>query len=115
MASHPSPRLACPLALAVMLISAPHARAGRQTESLGRGVVAIPTEAGGVFVGWRLLTTDPPHAAFNVYCSRGEAEPTRLNPQPLRDATHFIDDQTKPDAQRRYTVRAVIEDREQAA
>ena len=41
--------------------------AQRQMEALGRGVVAIPQDGGKVFVGWRLLGTDPDDIAFNVY------------------------------------------------
>ena len=40
-------------------------------EALGRGVVAIPDGGGKVFVGWRLLGTDPDDIAFNVYRSTG--------------------------------------------
>ena len=49
------------------------ALAQRQMESLGRGVVAIPKDGGKVFVGWRLLGTDPDDIAFNVYRSSGSA------------------------------------------
>src|SRR5947209_9076664 len=42
------------------------ASAQRQMERLGRGVVAIPLDDGKVFVGWRLLGTDPDDIAFNV-------------------------------------------------
>jgi rhamnogalacturonan endolyase len=41
--------------------------AQRQMERLGRGVVAVPVEEGKVYVGWRLLGTEPEAIAFNLY------------------------------------------------
>jgi rhamnogalacturonan endolyase len=67
------------------------ASAQRQMEPLGRGIVAIPEVGGKVFVGWRLLGTDPDEIAFNVYRSTGGASPMKLNSEPLRGATHFVD------------------------
>src|SRR5262245_2747749 len=54
----------------------------RHMENLGRGVVAIHQGDGKVFVGWRLLGTDPDDVAFNLYRSTGEAEPVRLHQAP---------------------------------
>ena len=67
------------------------ALAQRQMEALGRGVVAIRQDGGKVFVGWRLLGTDPDDIAFNVYRATGGAAPVKLNPEPLRNATNFVD------------------------
>ncbi len=39
----------------------------RQMESLKRGVIAIHQGDGKVYIGWRLLGTDPDNIAFNVY------------------------------------------------
>jgi rhamnogalacturonan endolyase len=78
------------------------AGAQRQMENLGRGVVAVDLEDGKVYVGWRLLGTDPNDMAFNVY--RGD---TRVNGAPIVDSTNFIDEQGDPNAA--YTVRAVID------
>ena len=38
-------------------------------ENLGRGVVAVRATETTVYVGWRLLGTDPAEIAFNVYRS----------------------------------------------
>ena len=43
----------------------------RQLERLDRGLVAIVQPDGGVYVGWRLLATDPPHVAFHLYRASG--------------------------------------------
>jgi rhamnogalacturonan endolyase len=88
--------LACPLAA--------QAAPGKQVEKLDRGVVAIHT-AGGNFVSWRALGTDPSGLAFNVY--RG-AE--KLNQAPLA-ATNLVD--TGAPATASYSVRPVVNGIEQ--
>ncbi len=47
------------------------ASAQRQMERLGRGLVAVRQTDGTVFVGWRLLGTDPDDIAFNLYRAPG--------------------------------------------
>jgi FG-GAP repeat. len=83
------------------------ARAQRQMENLGRGVVALRQADGAVFVGWRLLATDPADTAFNVYRAEGANKPVRLNASPLTGPTHFVDAAAKPDRALRYFVRPV--------
>ncbi|MGC8644184.1 MAG: rhamnogalacturonan lyase [Isosphaeraceae bacterium] len=65
--------------------------AQRHMEALGRGVTAIRQDDGKVFVGWRLLGTDPDDITFNLYRASGGAAPVKVNPEPLRDATNFVD------------------------
>jgi len=77
-------------------------RAERQMERLGRGLVAVEQGGRGVYVGWRLLGTDPAGIAFNVY-----RDSVRLNAEPITDVTNFIDDAGKADAS--YAVRSVID------
>ena len=77
-------------ALGTMAVSSP-APALRIMENLGRGVVAVRTSETGVHVGWRLLGTDPPDLAFNLYRSAGAAAPVRLNDEPLATTTDFVD------------------------
>jgi len=56
------------LVLAVAGLSlAAAAQASRQMELLGRGLVAVRRAAGEVYVGWRMLGTDPDEIAFNLY------------------------------------------------
>ncbi|NID10027.1 rhamnogalacturonan lyase [Fibrivirga algicola] len=81
--------------------------AQRQMERLNRGVVAVRTSAEEVYVGWRLFGTDPADIAFNVY--RGK---TRVNVSPITGATNLID---RTSASGTYTVRAVVNGKEQAA
>jgi rhamnogalacturonan endolyase len=75
--------------------------AQRQMEKLGRGVVAVNQSDGKVYIGWRLLGTDPDGIAFNVY-----RDNARVNSQPITESTNLVDGNGSAGAA--YTVRAVI-------
>jgi len=62
------------------------APAQRIMETLNRGVIAVTSGTDSVFVGWRLLASDPTDIAFNVY--RNE---TKLNEKPITNVTCFTD------------------------
>ena len=100
----------------MLLLSAPASAAQRQMERLGRGVVAVRQDTGAVFVGWRLLGTDPDAVAFNLYRrSESGKAPVKLNKAPIADVTSFVDSTAKPDAPNMYFVRPVLNGKEQAA
>jgi len=61
-------------------------------ERLDRGVIARPMGEGKVYVGWRLLRSDPEGVAFDVLRRVEDGEPVRLNEQPIRQTTDFVDD-----------------------
>lgn len=84
-------------------------------ENLGRGVVAVHQGEGKVYVGWRMLGTDPDNIAFNLYRSTGGKAPVKLNKLPLTQSTNFTD--TNADAKQRlsYFVRPIRQGKEQAA
>jgi rhamnogalacturonan endolyase len=88
------------------------APAPRQMERLGRGVVAVPAPDGRVFVSWRLLATDAATTAFNLYRRRGANRPVRLNSQPIRGATNFVDSVGPAADSISYFVRPVVAGRE---
>ena len=91
------------------------ASAQREMESLGRGVVAIPQDDGKtVFVSWRLLGTDPDDVSFNVYRVSAGAEPLRVNPELLKDATNLVDPGVNSKEPVSYFVRPVQDGKEQA-
>ncbi len=71
--------------LALCLLFFGVANAQYQIEELNRGLVAVATE-GGVYIGWRLLATDPDTIAFNIY--RGQE---RINTEPITASTNFLD------------------------
>ncbi len=102
-------------ALVVVLLRTCVVGAERQMERLTRGVIAVHQGDGQVYVGWRLLGTDPDKVAFNIYRSAGNAAPVKVNPAPITASTNFVDngvDVGKPNA---YSVRPVIGGQEQAA
>jgi rhamnogalacturonan endolyase len=78
-------------ALVVLLSLVAGADAQRQMENLGRGVVAINRGDGKVYVGWRLLGTDPNNIAFNLYRATDGATPVKLNDRPIVQSTNYID------------------------
>jgi rhamnogalacturonan endolyase len=81
--------------------------AERQSERMGRGVVAVADADSGVSIGWRLLKDDAGGTAFNVYRSAGD-EVQRLNETPITLATHFIDRQPEQQRDSNYFVRPVV-------
>jgi rhamnogalacturonan endolyase len=76
----------------------------RQIENLNRGIVAVRTSPGEVFISWRLMDNDPVGILFNLY--RGKE---KLNKKPL-SVTNFID---KSSFDSEYSVRSVIRGKEQ--
>src|SRR5262245_27309318 len=84
----------------------------RIEEKLDRGLIAIKSEKG-VYLGWRLLKSDPADVAFNVY--RGS---TKLTAKPLRTTTDFVDAgaaaaaTTAAEGNQTWTVAAVVNGRE---
>jgi autotransporter-associated beta strand protein len=77
-------------------------------EDLGRGIVAVRSTGTEVFVSWRVLGTDPPDIAFNLYRATGGADPVRLNATPMSGPTHYVDgaaDLTQPNV---YSVRPIL-------
>lgn len=85
----------------------------RQMENLGRGVVAVNQGGGRVFIGWRMLGTDPDNIAFNIYREAGGGKPVKLNDKPVGDVTFFVDEKADLRASNAYFVRPIISRKEQ--
>src|SRR5438046_2102494 len=67
--------------------------AQRLMESLNRGVVAVRSAEGKVFVSWRLLGTEPINLSFNLYRTlNGKTE--KLNKEPILETTNYLDENT---------------------
>src|SRR5919205_1754204 len=98
--------------VAVLLLSAVSTNAQRRMEALGRGVVAVRQQDGRVWVGWRLLGTDPDALAFNLYRSTGGARPVKLNDRPLDGPTDFIDARADASQSHSYFVRPLLKGKE---
>ncbi|MDQ8184031.1 rhamnogalacturonan lyase [Pelagicoccus sp. SDUM812002] len=115
--------------LPFLLLAASLANAAPKMEKLDRGLAAVQTSDGKVFLSWRLLGTEPSHTAFNVYRNTVTSEqPTdwgayaarrgqssgleKLNEKPLTGPTHFIDDNPNLHLKTEYTVRAIVDEEE---
>jgi rhamnogalacturonan endolyase len=84
-------------------------------ENLGRSVVALRTSESTVYIGWRLLGTDPSGLAFNLYRASEAEPPTQLNSAPLLATTDFVDTSADLSRVNTYTVRPVLKGTELAA
>jgi rhamnogalacturonan endolyase len=102
--------------VAVVLLCVTGAPAQRQMENLGRGVVVINQGDGVVYVGWRLLATDPNDITFNVYRAANGGEPVKLNDEPIAERTSFVDATAYLSrSSNAYFVKPVLDGQEQAA
>ena len=101
--------------ITAMLFCPGQAGAARQMEKLGRGLVAINQGGGKVYVGWRMLGTDPEDIAFNLYRSVVGSAPLRLNEEPITGPTNFVDDKADLSRDCSWFVRPVLNGAEQAA
>jgi hypothetical protein len=84
----------------------------RVEEKLNRGMAAVPTSDGKVYLGWRLLKSDPPGTAFNVYRSVEGDVPMPLNKEPVTATTDFVDEQPALGRNCIYFVRPVVDGQE---
>jgi rhamnogalacturonan endolyase len=81
-------------------------------ENLGRGVVALNQGEGKVWVGWRLLGTEPDEISFNVYRSTDGGAPVKLNLAPIHNVTFFQDTGVDTTKTNTYTIRPVLDGKE---
>lgn len=65
---------------------------------IDRGLVAVTCDQG-IYLGWRLLGTEPIDLGFNIYRD-GE----KINDQPLTTSTNYIDEDGSPDSAYYITV-----------
>jgi rhamnogalacturonan endolyase len=84
----------------------------RVDEKIDRGLVAIRQKPNQVYVGWRLLQSDPKGVAFNVYRRDGKSSPIKINSQPVLRTTDYTDRAAPATKDLCYLVRSVIGGRE---
>ncbi|QES88289.1 rhamnogalacturonan lyase family protein [Rhizosphaericola mali] len=63
----------------------------RQSENLGRGLIAMRKKSDSVFLSWRLFSYDDKNISFNIYRKTGNLNAIKINDSPLSDRTWFID------------------------
>lgn len=84
----------------------------RQMEKLGRGVVAV-RDGSDVFISWRLLALDPTEVGFNIYRTTSGEKEIKLNSSVLTEGTNFTDTSVDLTREHDYTVKPVINGKEQ--
>ena len=84
-------------------------------ERLNRGMLAMPLTGGKVYLGWRLLKSDPAAVAFNLYRRSGTAAAVKVNDTPLARTTDFVDDKAPLDQDNTWYVAPVVDGKELAA
>ncbi|MEJ6980673.1 rhamnogalacturonan lyase [Pedobacter sp. P351] len=84
----------------------------RQMEYLNRGTIAINQGAGKVYLGWRMLGTDPEDIAFNVYRSTGSKTALKLNSKPISNSTNYVDEGVDTTQSNAYFVKIVSKGKE---
>ncbi len=85
--------------------------AQRHMEALTRGLVAAK-HAGGIFVSWRVLATDPEDIGFNLYRTGDDGESVRVNQEPIIGGTNVIDTNPISSIALRYAIRPVLNGKE---
>ncbi|MDX8045523.1 rhamnogalacturonan lyase [Gracilibacillus sp. S3-1-1] len=61
-------------------------------EDLDRALVAVESD-GGVYLGWKMLGTDPKNVQFHIY-----RDGKKINKKPIRDSTNYFDENGTPDS-----------------
>jgi rhamnogalacturonan endolyase len=77
-----------------------------------RAFIAMVNDNKQVYLGWRLLGTDPADCAFNVYRAAEGGPLVKLNDQPLRRSTDFTDQTVSLGQGNRWELRQVVKGKE---
>jgi rhamnogalacturonan endolyase len=85
----------------------------RIVETLDRGLHVAALSDGRAYLSWRLLRSDADDVGFNVYRAAAGGTAVKLNTQPIRRTTDFIDAEAPRDRERTWWVAAVVNGREQ--
>jgi len=99
----------------ITLICVPGLMAQRQMENLDRAVIAVRCPGDSVYVGWRLLGTEPDDITFNLYRRSGNDKPVRLNQTPIKESTNSQVGKQDFTIDNSYFVKAVLGGVEQEA
>jgi len=99
------------MTVACLVLAGVCGAAERVREKMDRGLIARPADKGAVYVGWRLLESDAPDVAFNLYRRTEGGQPVRLNAEPIRRTTDYTD-ASPPGGRATYILRAVVAGRE---
>ncbi len=84
----------------------------RISEQINRGLMAFKTPEK-IYLSWRLLESDSPNVAFDVYEEQEGEKAQKLNQQPVSETTDFLVKNYKPSA--RYFIQTVGNDKEETS
>ena len=84
----------------------------RIDEPVNRGLVVVMNEKGEHYISWRLLKNDSSEVAFNLYRSENGKKAIRLNEEPLKQTTDYIDKKVKTGIRYNYWVKPVSDNKE---
>jgi rhamnogalacturonan endolyase len=84
----------------------------RMDETFNRGLVVVGNETGEPYISWRLLKTDAPDVAFNLYRSDNGKKLVRVNEKPLNQTTDFTDKKAEAGINYSYWVRPISNGKE---
>ncbi|HPR13000.1 MAG TPA: rhamnogalacturonan lyase [Bacteroidales bacterium] len=108
-----SKTVSCSVLLILLMVIVKPSAAQRQMENLNRGIIAVRKSVDSVYIGWRMLGTEPDAIAFNIYRQTGNGKPLKLNITPLTESTNFEDGNVDFNTDNTYIVRAVVRGKEQ--
>ncbi|MDO5581079.1 MAG: hypothetical protein Q4G69_08070 [Planctomycetia bacterium] len=84
----------------------------RVEEKLDRAPIALAGEDG-VYIGWRLLKTDPDSVGFNVYRANGSSDSFRkMNPKPITKTTDLVDRSARNGESYTWKIQPIIDGKE---
>ena len=85
-----------------------------QHEYLGRGLVAIHNGDGKVSVSWRYLYGEPVDQGFDLYRQVGKKKAVKLNSEPIKSSTFYVDEGVDVSKTNIYTVKVCGSDKVEA-
>ncbi|WP_304198144.1 rhamnogalacturonan lyase [Flavobacterium alvei] len=94
------------LIIFLLLAISNQTQAQHTVEKLNRGLVAMRLDANQVYIGWRMLGTEPTDVSYNLYCNGKKIEGS-----PFKTSTNFTHNSPTDGT---YTVRAIIKGIEQS-
>lgn len=80
-----------------------------QQEVLDRGLVAMRHSDSQISVSWRLLPSDGTDVAFDIYRGIGKKKPQKINSEPIKKSTFYVDNCAEQDKDITYVVRKANE------
>ena len=93
------------LLIFLLLGTSSQIQAQQMIEKLNRGLVAMRLDANQVYIGWRMLGTEPTDVSFNLYCNW-----KKVTESPIKTSTNYTHNITTNET---YSVRTIVNEIEQ--